>query len=366
MKLHPKLIKPYLTGIQGYKGGSARQSGKDQKIYKLSSNENPIGPSPKAIEAMMAASADLHIYPDNTPDRLYQALSKFYQVLSPDAFVAGNSGSEMIELLMTAFVNVGDEVIVSNPCFLPYQMFSEWRGAKTVDIPLLSPDYRLDVMGILDAINDKTKLIFITTPNNPTGTYIPKQTMDALIQQVPEHVIVVVDEVYYRFADAEDYCTALPYVREGKNVIGVNSFSKSYGLAGLRLGYMYARPDIAAYVRGVIRPFIINSPGLAAAIGALQDDAWVEEVAGLVRNQKRRLYKILEDLDIHYWKSEANFILIKPEMGEIPFVQALMEQGIMARSVASFGAPGCVRISIGDEEATDALIQSLKAIYATV
>ena len=366
MKLHPKLTKPYLTGIQGYKGGAARQSGKNQKVYKLSSNENPVGPSPKAMEAMKAASADLHIYPDNTPDRLYHALSEFYRVLSPDAFVAGNSGSEMIELLMTAFVNPGDEVIVSNPCFLPYQMFSEWRGAKTVDVSLTLPDFSLDVAGILDAINDNTKLIFITTPNNPTGTYIPKLTMDALMQQVPDHVIVVVDEVYYRFADAADYCTALPYVQSGHNVIGVNSFSKSYGLAGLRLGYMYTRPDISAYIRGVIRPFIINSPGLAAAIGALQDDVWVEEVATLVRSQKRRVYKALDDLDIHYWKSQANFILVEPDMGEIPFVHALMDQGIMARSVASFGAPGCVRISIGDEEATDALIDALRVIYATV
>lgn len=362
MALHPSLIKEYLLGVQGYKGGKAAEPKAGQRVYKLSSNENPIGPSPKAVEAIKQASRDLHIYPDNTPQRLYDALGRYYKDLDASNFVAGNSGSEMIELLMTAFIREGDEIIVSSPSFLPYEMFGKWRGAHVKDVPLKQGDFSLDVDGILRAITERTRLIFLTTPNNPTGTYIPKKELDRIIASVPEHLIVVIDEVYYRFADAPDYTTALPYVLEGKSVIGINSFSKSYGLAGMRLGYMYTTAEIAAYIRNVVRPFLINSLSLSAAIAALEDEEWVEDLANLVKEQKKRLYPVLDELDIRYWNTQGNFVLVEPEMGEIPFSEALFREGIMTRPVASFGAPGCVRITIGDEEATDALINALRKV----
>ena len=362
MSLHPSLIKEYLLGVQGYKGGKAAVAKPGQKVYKLSSNENPLGPSPKAVEAIKRAANDLHIYPDNTPQRLYDALGAYYKDLDESNFVAGNSGSEMIELLMTAFIREGDEIIVSSPSFLPYQMFGKWRGAHIKDVPLKSPDFSLDVEGILGAITEKTRLIFLTSPNNPTGTYIPKQQLDHIIASVPDHLIVVIDEVYYRFADADDYTTALPYVLDGKPVIGINSFSKSYGLAGMRLGYMYTTSEIAAYIRTVVRPFLINSISLSAAVAALEDEEWVEDLANLVKEQKERIYPVLNELDIRYWDTQGNFVLVEPEMGEIPFSEALFSEGIMTRPVSSFGAPGCVRITIGDEEATDALIAALRRV----
>lgn len=364
MSLDPKLIKPFLQGVRGYKGGKAAAAKAGQKVYKLSSNENPVGPSPKAIQAIKAASLDLHIYPDNTPQRLYDALGSYYADLDESNFVAGNSGSEMLELLMTSFISEGDEIIVSSPSFLPYQMFGKWRGAEIIDVPLTEPDFAINIKGIIDRITENTRLIFLTSPNNPTGTYIPKEEIDYLMANVPNHLIVVLDEVYYRFADAPDYSTALPYVLEGKNMIGLNSFSKSYGLAGMRLGYMYTTPEIAEYIRGVVRPFLINSISLNAAIAALEDEEWVKEVSTLIQTQKKRLYPTLDELGVEYWKTQGNFILTRPKMGELPFAEALFNLGIMTRPVTSFGAPNCVRITIGDEEATTALIAALKTVLA--
>lgn len=360
MPLDNRLIKPYLLGGQGYKGGKAAQSkNADYDIFKLSSNENAIGPSPKALAAIRTLSDQLHIYPDNTPDRLYHALGVYYGV-SPDHFVAGNSGSEMIELLMTAFVGEGDNIIVSNPSFLVYTMFSKWRGATAVDVPLLEPDFSLNVDGILAAVTDRTKLIFLTSPNNPTGSYIPKDHIDLLVESLPSHVILVLDEVYYKFASADDYTIAMPYVSAGHQVIGVNSYSKTHGLAGLRLGYMYSTSEIAAYMRGAVRPFLINSVSMAAAIAALDDEDWVKSVVRLVQLQKMRMYEAFDKIGVRYWPSEGNFVLTKPNDVKL-FHDHLLSMGIMTRPVDAFGAPGCLRITVGDERATDALVRSVLA-----
>lgn len=361
MSLSDHLIKPYLLGVQGYKGGkSAATLVKDSKVYKLSSNENPVGSSPKALEAIRTMSDQLHIYPDNTPDRLYNALGQYYGV-SADHFVAGNSGSEMIELLMTAFVREGDEVIISNPAFLVYNMFSKWRGCTAVDIPLQAPDYSLDVDGILAAVNDKTKIIFLTSPNNPTGSHIPKQQVNRILANVSEDIVVVLDEVYYRFATAANYTNAMPYVQQGKQIIGINSYSKTHGLAGLRLGYMYTTKELASYIRGAVRPFLINSIGMEAAIAALDDEPWVESVVRLVHQQKARMYDALTKAGIHYWPTQANFVLTRPE-DPAAFTAHLEQHHIMVRPVGNFGAPGCIRISVGDEEATDALVYALEQL----
>lgn len=358
MSIHPNLVKPYLLGVQGYKGGKAASTiGSDRKVFKLSSNENPVGPSPKALAAIRGMSDQLHIYPDNTPERLYAALGQHYGV-SADHFVAGNSGSEMIELLMTAFIREGDQVIISNPAFLVYNMFSKWRGCSAIDIPLRAPDYSLDVEGIIAAITDRTRMIFLTSPNNPTGSHIPAAQIEQILDAVPDHVLVVLDEVYYRFATAADYTHAMPYVQQGKAIIGINSYSKTHGLAGLRLGYMYTTTELAAYIRGAVRPFLINSVGMEAAIAALDDEAWVETVVKLVHDQKARMYAALDKAEIQYWPTQANFILTKPK-DEQRLIQHLESHYIMVRPVTSFGAPGCVRISVGDEEATDALTHAL-------
>ena len=275
-----EIFKPYLKPSNLYVGGKSRKdlATNGRKIYKLSSNENPIGASPKALQAIRNHINGLHEYPDNTSRRLHEALEIFYhQEIDANQFITGNSGSEVLEMIIRAFLDVDLEYITSSPMFSPYRMFSDKMGAKEVAIPLLAPNFELDVEGILNAITDKTRLIFLTSPNNPTGTYISKATLDKLIYSLPDHVITVLDEVYYLFTDAEDYTTAQEYVAEGKNVIGLNSFSKSFGLAGLRMGYAYSTPELAEYIQRLYRPFLHNTLSLEACIAALSDHKFLEE-----------------------------------------------------------------------------------------
>ncbi len=359
------IFKKHLQGAPAYKGGKTMDEikSKKKKIYKLSSNENAIGVSPKALEAVRSHAKDLHIYPDRTDARLRTALSKFYKnELTENQFVGAGSGSEIIDLIIRAFAGEGLEIIVSNPCFSPYAMFGSWHGSKIVDIPLKEPDFSLDVEGILQAINKNTRLIFLTSPNNPTGTYIPKKDLKKLLKKIPKHVVIVFDEVYYHFANAKDYTTALPYVQKGQHIIGVNSFSKTYGLAALRVGYCYSTPEIATYIRQICKPFLINKLSLEAAIAALGDTEFVDTTVQLIQKERNYLYKKLDKIGIQYWKAQGNFILLKPKMPIAQFEEKMLLEGVMVRPVANFGAPGCVRVTIGTRAANKAFIKALKKV----
>ncbi|MDT0605703.1 histidinol-phosphate transaminase [Croceitalea rosinachiae] len=356
------IFKSCLEPKEVYKGGKNIPAS-NKKLYKLSSNENPLGASPKAVAAIKKAAENIDLYPDQTDIRLREALVQdFDGQLAADQFICGNSGSELIDMLLRAFINENDEVIYSNPCFLPYSVFSRWYGAKLIDIPLTNPNYHLDTEGILNAITDKTKIIFLTSPNNPTGTYIPRSVLDDFLSRIPKNVIVVFDEVYRHFADAEDYITALPYVKAGHNIIAINSFSKTYGLAGQRIGYCYTTSTIANYIRQIHKPFLLPITSIEAAIGALNDKGFVEETVKTVKEGRAYLSSEFDKLGITYWPTQGNFFIVDPPLPEIEFANKLMEQGIMVRPVSQFGAPGKVRITVGNQEANHALIQALEKI----
>lgn len=358
------LFKPYLKASKLYKGGKNRsQVSSEKKLYKLSSNENLLGPSPKAIAAIQEHLHSINEYPDQTDDRLQLALSNFYEgALLPGQFITSNSGVEMLELIIRAFLDEGLECIVSEPSFEPYRVFPAKLGAIVKNVPLVGAQFELDINGILSAITDQTRLIFVTSPNNPTGTHIPKVQLDALIGQLPSHVVLVYDEVYFQFAQAEDYTTALPYVQDGHRVIGVNSFSKAYGLAGLRTGYAYSTPEIAQYVSQLRRPFMLGTLVLEASIAALQDQEFIAQTVKTVNSGKTYLYGVLEELGVQYWKSEANFILIKPEMDPAIFEEKMLTEGVMVRPVGNFGAPGCIRVTVGTPEANEAFARALSRV----
>jgi len=366
-KTQINIFKDTLLPKGGYKGGKSKAEvaaiiGK-KKVYKLSSNENYLGTSPKAKKAIRAAVNGLNIYPERTDKYLRKALSKFYGGLcSPEQFITDNSGVALLEMIERAFLNPGDEIIICNPAFKPYHMFAKKLGATVKDVPLKGKHYLLDIPGILKAINKKTRLLFLCSPNNPTGTHIPMSQLDELLPQLPSHVVTVFDEVYYQYADADDYTTALPYVDAGLNVIGVNSFSKAYGLAGMRVGYGYTSEKIARYISQVRRPFHINTLGMDAAIAALTDKAFIKKTVNLVQTEKDYIYKNLDKLGVKYWKTQANFITIKPKMKADKFEESMLKQGVMVRPVANFGAPGCIRVTIGDREANSTYLKALKKI----
>ena len=363
------IFKDYLKVNNPYKGGKtlAEIKAQTQKLYKLSSNENPIGASPMAEKAIVAAAQNLHLYPDRTDARLRTALASYYNnELKENQFVVANSGSETLELIIRAFMSEGHECIISNPTFLIYQMISKWQGAKINDVPLLEPDFKVDIEGILNKVNENTRLLFLTSPNNPTGSYIPKQDIDTLISRLPEHVILVLDEVYYHFADADDYTTALSYVKAGKQVIGINSFSKTYGLAAMRIGYFYTTEKIADYIHQICKPFILNKLSLEAGIAALSDTEFVKDTVDLVQKERTFMQKELTKIGVHFWPSQGNFILTKPPMEEKVFEAKMLDLGVMVRPVSAFGAPGCVRITIGTREANEACLAALRKIYQNV
>lgn len=362
------IFKPYLTVKSDYVGGKPKPAtAPNQKIYKLSSNENLLGSSPKAIAAIREKLLSLNEYPSPTDARLCEALATFYKgELPATQFMGANSGSELLEMIARAFLDVDLECIISSPTFMPYCLFAEKQGAKVVDVPLKGDRFDLDVEGILAAITPRTRLLFLTTPNNPTGSYLPAATMKKLIEALPSHVVTVVDEVYYQFTDAADYSTAMPFVKAGKRVIAINSFSKAYGLAGLRVGYAYSTSELISYVKQLHRPFLLNSLSLSAAIAALEDVDFITQTVELIQTEKWFLYPQLDELKIKYWPTQGNFFLMRPPVSPPVFEAKMLEQGVMVRPVENFGAKGCIRITIGTREANEALVRGLRTVYTTL
>lgn len=360
-----KYFKAHILGSGGYAGGQSVRGIQTaaSKVYNLSANENLLGTSPKAIQAIQKAVVDLNTYPAKTPIALQEALARYYKgALKSANFIIGNGGSELIDMAIRCFMDADSECIVCNPCFMPYPMFGRWSGGKVIDVPLNSTDYSINKETILGAITDKTRVLFLTSPNNPTGTYISKSDLDYLLDRIPKTVLVVYDEVYHHYVQAQDFTTAVSYIAKHENLLAINSFSKIYGLADIRLGYGYASEKLAFYLRKLGKPFYINSLNIAAGIAALEDEAFVGQAVDLVHQEKPKFYAKFEELGIKYWPSEANFIMIKPEIGEDEFVAKMLEQGVMVGRASLFGAPGCVRITIGTEEANAVCLAAMEAI----
>lgn len=364
---HINIFKPYLQSKASYKGGKGKaevlEKIKGKKLYKLSSNENVLGSSPLAIQAIKDDLDNLFEYPPRKDTDLRVALSDFYNdQLTVDQFFCENSGVAILEMIARAFISEGLNAIYCNPAFKPYALFTKRAGGTIKDVPLIGDDFSLDIDGIINAIDNQTRLLFITSPNNPTGTYIPKAQIDELVQKLPQHVVLVYDEVYYQFSNKEDFTTAVPYIKEGHNVIAVNSFSKAYGLAGLRIGYAYSTEKIARYVAQLQRPFMLNALGMKAAIAALKDVKFIEDTKTLIKTEKPFLYAELDKAEVKYWKTEANFIMIKPTMDILEFEEQMLMEGVMVRPVKNFGAPGCIRVTIGSREANIKYIESLRKV----
>ena len=259
------------------------------KVYQLANNENPIGPSPKVIDAIAAVAPTLSYYPDYSDIGLRDAIAKVLgRGLTTEHIYTGCSGFESLELIARAFLGPGDELILSSPTFAgAYKKIAEPLGARVVDVPLTPDSFEYRVDAVLDAINQRTRLIMLCNPNNPTGTVLPRVAMDALMHAIPDQVLIVADEVYHHFVDDPAYPDSLRYVLEGKNIVVVHSFSKAYGLAGLRLGYGIAKPDLANYIAGLHRGFHQNKLALAAGIAACGDQEHVHKVVSYLRAEAK-------------------------------------------------------------------------------
>ncbi|HZK64401.1 MAG TPA: histidinol-phosphate transaminase, partial [Puia sp.] len=228
-----------------------------------------------------------------------------------------------------------------------------------IDVPLKPVSFELDTDGIIAAIDPDTRLIFVANPNNPTGSFFSKTDIDELVYHLPDHVALLYDEAYYQYVERPDYPRAGDYLDSGRNVIGLHSFSKAYGLAGLRLGYIFSTPEMMGYLRHLRRPFMVNSLSMAAGMAALDDRDHLSKTLANNHAEKLWLYEQLEGLRVHYWKTEANFILIRPKTDADVFAAGLLDAGIMVRTAGVMGAPGCVRVTIGTRAMNEAFIKAV-------
>ncbi len=336
----------------------------EQSLHRLNNNENPLGPSPRVVEAIQSIAPTLASYPKFTDIDLRRAIAEqLGRGLSPQHIFTGCSGFEALELIMRATLSPGDEVILSSPTFAgAYKKVALPQGAKIIDVPLEPQTFRYRPEAALAAISDRTKLVMLCNPNNPTGTIIESSAVERLMRDIPEHVLVVMDAVYHHFVEDSAYPDALQYVHEGRNVVIARSFSKAYGLAGLRLGYGIAKPEIANVIAGLHRGFHQNALALAAGIAALNDQAHVRRVVAFVREESRWVCAQFERLKVRYWQPAANFILFETPLPADDLQAALRQRGFLLRSQTSNGLPYCMRLSLGTREANSGFIDSLEDI----
>ena len=266
---------------------------------------------------------------------------------------------------MRAFLSPGDEVILSSPTFTgAYSKVSVPLGARVIDVPLEADTFRYRPEAVLDAISERTKLVMLCNPNNPTGTVISAEAMDRLMRGLPDHVLVVADEVYHHFVDNADFPDSISYVLDNRNIVIVHSFSKAYGLAGLRLGYGIAKPEIANTIAGLHRGFHQNKLALAAGIAACRDQTHVQRVVDYLREEAGWVCAQFDRLDIRYWKPAANFILFETRLPADELQDELRQRGFLLRGQTRNGMPFCMRLSLGTREANRAFLKTLEEILS--
>jgi len=349
-----------VRGLSAYKPGTPIEEVKRQyklsSVIKLASNENALGPSPNAIAALRKATASLHRYPEATCRDLKARLAKHLKC-DTASLIVGNGSDELIVLALRAFVDPGDAVVVASPTFLIYELQAKACGASVSIVAL--KEFRYDLAAMRQAITPHTKLVFIANPDNPTGTYVTKRELDAFLRDLPHETIVFLDEAYYEFVEASDYPQSLKYVAE-HSVIVTRSFSKAYGLAGLRVGYGIAQPSIIAAMDAVREPFNVNSLAQVAATAALDDTMFLARTRALMREGRRYLTSELDRLKVRYLPSVTNFILVQlgPRAEEV--ARELLRHGVIVREMSAWKLSGCVRVTIGTMAENRQFIQALK------
>ncbi len=315
-----KAAKPWVSQLATYQPGRpieevARELGlgDPETIIKLASNENALGPSPRALEAMARSAAKMHIYPDGDTFYLRQSLARHLNV-KPGQLFFGHGSNEIIQLLGHVYLDPGSEIVISQHAFIVYQLVAALYEARTVVAPARALGHDLDAMRA--AITPRTKLVFIANPNNPTGTVVDPKALDRFIEGVPDHVVVVLDEAYIELLSPDEQPDTLRFVKEGRSVIVLRTFSKTYGLAGLRIGYAVAPEAGVGLLHKVRQPFNVNAMAQAAALAALEDQPHVERTRAMVRDGLQQLAQGLKRLNVTFVPSVANFLLVKVGNGK--------------------------------------------------
>lgn len=352
-------VKPWIAALQPYVPGKPieeleRELGLTD-VVKLASNENPLGPSPKALAAVRAALGGVHRYPDGACFRLRDKLSRRLDV-APGQLVFGCGADEILELVAKAFLGPGDECVFAWPSFAMYPIVTRGMGATPVAVPL---DAQLvhDLDAIAQAIGAHTRVVIVCNPNNPTGTSVGAEAFERFATALPEDLVLVIDEAYVDFARRPDFPDALAWVRRRPGTLVMRTFSKSVGLAGLRVGYGIADPELAGFLERARHPFNVNLLAEVAAAAALDDHEHLERTRRLNAECIELLTRELGALGIEVWPSEANFVLARPGPGAY---ERLLREGVIVRPLAGFGLPEHVRISIGLPDENERLVKALR------
>ncbi len=355
--VHVQGIKPYPPGkpIDELK----RELGIDNPI-KLASNENPLGPSPMAVEAIKKALNTINRYPDGSSFYLRQKISEMLSVPF-DGIVVGNGSNEIIEMIFKAFMRDGEKVIVPQPSFLMYNLAAQALGLTAIGVPLRN--FKIDLEKMAQEVDNDTRIIIINNPNNPTGTIIEKDEWEQFLEGLPDGILVVVDEAYIEFVTNRECPVGTDYIDLDKpKVVVIRTFSKAYGLAGLRIGYCITSPDVADYLNRVRQPFNVNSLAQAAALAALEDKKFIEDTRKLVQEQLEYLYSCVKKLGLDYIPTQTNFFLIKLPVPARQVYEKLLHEGVITRAMDSYGLDYYLRVSVGLKKENEYFVEKLSEV----
>jgi histidinol-phosphate aminotransferase len=356
--------RPGILEIEPYVGGKAEVAGIARAI-KLSANESPLGPSPKAIDALRAAAPEAHRYPDGGADRLRQTIGARFD-LDPERIVCGAGSDELIQLLMRAYAGPGDEVLYSAHGFLMYKLSALGVGAT----PVAAPERVLtaDVDALLERLSSRTRMVFLANPNNPTGSYLDADELGRLHAGLPEDVLLVIDAAYAEYVRRNDYTAGIDLVDRADNVVMTRTFSKLFGLAALRVGWLYAQPPVVDVLHRIRGPFNVSTPAQVAASAALEDLEHQERARAHNERWLPWLDRELSRLGLDVHPSVANFVLVAFEAAGAHTAAAasawLEQRGIIARPMAAYGLPDCLRLSVGLEDENRAAVAALREFMA--
>ncbi|HEY7943644.1 MAG: histidinol-phosphate transaminase [Burkholderiales bacterium] len=361
------LSPDYVRGISPYVPGKpieelAREYGlAESQIVKLASNENPRGPSPKVHEAIAAAASGVTRYPDGNGFALKQALAVRFGV-SLEQIVLGNGSNDVLELATQAFLRPGDHTVYSQHAFAVYPLATQARGARGIEVA--ARDLGHDLGAMRAALTPQTRIVFVANPNNPTGTWLPPAEVERFVASLPRDVLVILDEAYNEYLQEEQQAKSAAWIASHPNLIVSRTFSKAYGLAGLRVGYGIADVAVADMLNRVRQPFNVNSIAQAAALAALADSAYVAESARLNFAGLAQLMHGLDAIGVAYVRSHGNFLLVRvadPGAGAGPVYEALLRAGVIVRPVANYGLPDHVRVTVGLPEENARFLTALAA-----
>jgi len=352
--------KEYIVNLPPYKPPKLIRQ-QPSGVVKLSSNENPLGASPRALAAIQSAAANVYRYPDAGALALRQGLAARFGV-APEMVACTNGSDEMVLLLCLAFLREGDEAVLANGSFVSYSMRTAEMGGRAVRIPLR--DYAHDLDAMAAAVTDRTRLLFVCNPNNPTGTSNGAAELRRLLDSVPEHVLVVVDEAYVEFVERADYPDLLAELKAGRNnLVLLRTFAKIYGLAGLRLGDAFGHPEVMGYLERARPTFNVNTLAQAAGLAALEDDEHVARSRAHAISCRAAFTRQLRDLGLDPLPSETNFVAV--HVGDdLALTSALMDHGFTINPISSWGLPGFVRISFGTDEENARFFEALRIVLS--